>query len=185
MYGKDAKTVISVKNLSNLHCGVARPGHFDGVATVVCKLFNMVQPDLGYFGQKDFQQLVIISAMVRDLNIPVEIRSTQTVRESSGLAMSSRNGYLSPGELRIAPQLYQALCTARDEILSGDKPYETIENEAKSSLKQVGFMPEYVSVSKPGNLLKANKQDTDFVILAAASLGRTRLIDNVCFSVAR
>jgi pantoate--beta-alanine ligase len=185
MYRKDANTIISVKSLSTLHCGASRPGHFDGVATVVCKLFNMVQPDVAFFGQKDFQQLVIIRAMVNNLNIPVEIRSIPTVRESSGLAMSSRNGYLSPEELQVAPKLYQALCTARDGILLGEKEFKTIENEAVAYLKELGFVPDYFSVSKPDSLLKADKQSTDFVILAAVKLGRTRLIDNICVSLAR
>lgn len=185
MYSKDALTIISVKSLSTLHCGASRPGHFDGVATVVCKLFNMVKPDTAFFGQKDFQQLVVIRRMVRDLNIPIEIRSTDTVRESSGLAMSSRNGYLSTEELQIAPKLYQALCTARDEVLLGDKSYQHIEDKAIANLNEAGFVTDYFTVCKPDNLLKANKQDAKLVILAAAKLGRTRLIDNVCFSVAR
>jgi pantoate--beta-alanine ligase len=185
MYGEGAKTVVSVKNLSMLHCGASRPGHFDGVATVVCKLFNMVQPDVSFFGQKDFQQLAIIRSMVNDLNIPVEICSVETVRESNGLAMSSRNGYLNPEELQLAPKLYLALCAARSEILSGKKAYEAVENEAVAYLQGIGFEPDYFSVCRADNLQKVDKQDADLVILAAAKLGRTRLIDNVCFSVAR
>jgi pantoate--beta-alanine ligase len=185
MYGEDAKTLISVKTLSTLHCGASRPGHFDGVATVVCKLFNMVQPDLAFFGQKDFQQLAIIRAMVNDLNIPVEIRSTETVRESSGLAMSSRNGYLNLAELQIAPKLYQTLCNVRDEVLSGHKIYQKIEKAAITSLNNAGFQADYFSICRQDDLLKAEKQDNDLVVLAAAKLGRTRLIDNICFSLAR
>lgn len=185
MYGDEVKTVVSVKNLSTLHCGVSRPGHFDGVATVVCKLFNMVQPDVAFFGQKDFQQLAIIRTMVSDLNIPVEIRPVETVRESSGLAMSSRNAYLNPGELQVAPKLYQALCTARDEILSDKKTYQVIEKEAVAYLQGVGFVPDYFNVCRASDLIKAGKEDADLVVLAAAKLGRTRLIDNICFSVAR
>jgi pantoate--beta-alanine ligase len=185
MYSKDAKTVVSVKDLSALHCGASRPGHFDGVATVVCKLFNMVQPGVAFFGQKDFQQLAIIRAMVMDLNIPVEIRSIATVRENSGLAMSSRNSYLSPDKLQLAPKLYQALCAARDEILSGETDFAAIEAKAKVNLKETGFVPDYFSICNPGDLLNADKQATDFVILAAAKLGRTRLIDNVGFSIGK
>jgi pantoate--beta-alanine ligase len=184
MYSRDANTVVSVKNLSSLHCGASRPGHFDGVATVVCKLFNIVQPDVAFFGQKDFQQLVIIRKIVSDLNIPVEIRSIATIRESSGLAMSSRNGYLSPDELRAAPRLYQALCIARDEILTGEKRYSVIENEAMACLQRANFVPEYFSICRADDLFKADRRDTDLVVLAAAKLGRTRLIDNVCFSIA-
>jgi pantoate--beta-alanine ligase len=183
MYDGREKTIVSVKGLSNLHCGASRPGHFDGMATVVCKLFNVVQPDVAFLGQKDFQQLVIIRTMVNNLNIPVKIMLVETVRESSGLAMSSRNDYLSPGELQIAPRLYQALCTARDEILSGKKSYEVIENEAVIFLQAVGFILDYFSVCRADDLLKAEKQDTNLVILTAAKLGRTRLIDNICFSL--
>jgi pantoate--beta-alanine ligase len=185
MYGNDAKTVVSVKNLSNLHCGVSRPGHFDGVATVVCKFLNIVQPDMGFFGQKDFQQLAVIRKIVNDLNIPVEIRPVETVRECSGLALSSRNGYLSPEELRVAPKLYQALCAARDGILIGKKRYSALEDEAVIYLQEAGFVPDYFSVCRVGDLLKADKQDTDLVVLAAAKLGRTRLIDNIRVSTAR
>lgn len=185
MYGEEAKTVVSVKNLSTIHCGATRPGHFDGVATVVCKLFNMVQPDVAFFGQKDFQQLAIIRTMVSDLNIPVEIRSVETVRENSGLAMSSRNGYLNPGELRVAPKLYQILCTARDEILSGEKSYEAIEKKAVAYLQDVGFVPGYFNVCRASDLQAADKEDVELVVLAAVKLGCTRLIDNICFSVAR
>jgi len=181
MYGEDAGTIVSVKNLSTVLCGQFRPGHFDGVATVVCKLFNMVQPDIAFFGQKDYQQLMIIRTMVRDLNIPVEIRSTGTVREISGLAMSSRNGYLNPNELQIAPRLYKTLCTARDTILAGENCYEAIEKEAVKFLQHSGFVTDYFSIRNSNNLFKADKQDIDLIILAAAKLGETRLIDNVVF----
>jgi pantoate--beta-alanine ligase len=185
MYSKDALTIISVKSLSTLHCGASRPGHFDGVATVVCKLFNMVQPDVAFFGQKDFQQLVIIRTMVRDLNIPIELRSIPTVRESSGLAMSSRNAYLNSDEVKVAPKLYQTLSTARDEILMGEKDFEKIENKAVAYLKEIGFVPDYFTICKPDDLLKADMQTTDFALLAAAKLGKTRLIDNICVSLTR
>jgi pantoate--beta-alanine ligase len=181
MYGEDAGTIVSVKNLSTILCGQFRPGHFDGVATVVCKLFNMVQPDIAFFGQKDYQQLMIIRTLVRDLNIPVEIRSTGTVREISGLAMSSRNGYLNPNELQVAPKLYKTLCTARDRILAGEICYETIEEEAVKLLQYSGFVTDYFSIRNSNDLSKAEKQDIDLIILAAAKLGKTRLIDNVFF----
>jgi pantoate--beta-alanine ligase len=183
MYADNAKTIISVKQLSNLHCGLSRPGHFDGVATVVCKLFNMTQPNVAFFGQKDFQQLAIIRTMVKDLDIPVEIQSIETIREASGLAMSSRNGYLSLEELQIAPKLYQALCTAKDEVLAGKKSIEVIENEAKLFLQKIGFSPDYFNICRANDLQKAEQQDKNLVILAAAKLGSTRLIDNICFSL--
>lgn len=185
MYGKDSKTVVNVKNLSACYCGASRPGHFDGVATVVCKLFNMVQPDVAFFGQKDYQQLAIIRTMVSDLNIPIEIKPVETVRESSGLAMSSRNGYLKPEELQVAPKLYHALNAALDDILSGEKSYDAVEKEAVAYLQDVGFVPDYFKVCRMADLLTADKQDIDLVLLAAAKLGRTRLIDNICISRVR
>lgn len=185
MYSAKATTLISVKNLANLHCGLTRPGHFDGVATVVCKLFNMVQPNMAFFGQKDFQQLAVIRTMVSDLNIPVDIKSVATARESNGLALSSRNGYLSPNELQIAPKLYQALCAARDAVLANLKPYNVIETDAKAFLQNLNFLPDYFSICRSTDLQKAEKTDVDVVILAAAKLGKTRLIDNIYFSVER
>jgi pantoate--beta-alanine ligase len=182
MYGKHPQTTVSVKNLSTLHCGAFRPGHFDGVATVVCKLFNMVKPDIAYFGLKDYQQVVVICTMVNDLNFPIEIKPVKTERESSGLAMSSRNGYLSTDEIKVAPQLYQALCAARDGVLKGDKSFETIEREALAFLQSQGFKPDYFSICRADNLLKANKETSELVILTAARLGKTRLIDNIVFS---
>ncbi|WP_036252238.1 pantoate--beta-alanine ligase [Methylobacter sp. BBA5.1] len=182
MYVPDAKTVVSVVGLSELYCGASRPGHFNGVATVVCKLFNMVQPDIALFGLKDFQQLVVIRTMVRDLDFPVEIVGVDTVREASGLAMSSRNGYLSVEEIKVAPKLYESLCMARDAILTGDRPYADIENRALLFLREAGFQPDYFAVCRSTDLSKAQIEDRDLVILAAAKLGRTRLIDNVYFS---
>lgn len=182
MYVPDAKTVVSVVGLSELYCGASRPGHFNGVATVVCKLFNMVQPDIALFGLKDFQQLVVIRTMVRDLDFPVEIVGVDTVREASGLAMSSRNGYLSVEEIKVAPKLYESLCMARDAILTGDGPYADIENRAMLFLREAGFQPDYFAVCRSTDLSKAQIEDRDLVILAAAKLGRTRLIDNVYFS---
>jgi pantoate--beta-alanine ligase len=182
IYASDAKTVVSVTGLSEWHCGVSRPGHFDGVATVVCKLFNMVQPDLALFGLKDFQQLTVIRTMVRDLNIPVQIVGVETVREASGLAMSSRNGYLTSEEKTVAAKLYQSLCVARDAVLAGRQSYEEIENKALSFLRDSGFQPEYFTVCRGSDLKKAGADDVELVLLAAARLGKTRLIDNVCFS---
>ena len=185
MYPNDAKTVVSVKDLSDLHCGKSRPGHFNGVATVVCKLLNMVQPDLAYFGQKDFQQLAVIKTMVRDLNIPVTIQSVETSRENSGLAMSSRNGYLSQQEYSIAPKLYQALFLARDKVALSREPYRDIEGKAVELLQSVGFHVDYFSICRSGDLLPAEVRDRELVILAAARLGKTRLIDNVTLTLPR
>jgi pantoate--beta-alanine ligase len=183
VYAADAKTVVTVTGLSELYCGASRPGHFNGVATVVCKLFNMVRPDIALFGQKDFQQLTIIRTMVRDLNIPVEIIGVETVREASGLAMSSRNSYLTAEERAIAPKLYNALCDARDAILAGNRSYAEIEQSAMRFLQESGFQPDYFCVCRSRDLKKAAADDSDLVLLAAARVGKTRLIDNVYFSI--
>jgi pantoate--beta-alanine ligase len=142
----------------------------------------MVQPNIALFGLKDFQQLTVIKTMVRDLNIPVEITGVDTVRESSGLAMSSRNGYLTDAEKKVAPKLYRSLCTARDAILTGDQAYADIEQQALQFLQQAGFQPDYFSVCRSSDLKKAATEDMDLVLLAAARLSKTRLIDNIYFS---
>ena len=182
IYSPDAKTVVTVTGLSDVYCGASRPGHFSGVATVVCKLFNIVQPDIALFGLKDFQQLTVIKTMVRDLNIPVEIAGVDTVREASGLAMSSRNGYLTEDEKKVAPKLYHSLCAARNAILAGDQTYANIEQRALQFLQQAGFQPDYFSVCRSRDLTKATAEDVDLVLLTAAKLGKTRLIDNIYFS---
>lgn len=182
MYDPAAKTVVSVAGLSDLHCGAFRPGHFNGVATVVAKLFNIVQPDSAFFGLKDYQQFVIIRTMVRDLNIPVALTPVETVRETSGLAMSSRNGYLSDAEKGNAAKLYLTLRKAKDAVLAGEMPYADIERQAQSFLTGAGFKIDYFSICRSSDLAAATFEDHDVVILAAARLGKTRLIDNICFS---
>lgn len=181
MYSPTAKTTVSVAGLSELYCGASRVGHFDGVATVVCKLFNMVQPDIALFGLKDFQQLAVIRTMVNDLNMPIEIIGIETVREANGLAMSSRNGYLNVEQQRIAPLLYQTLCTAQDEVLAGTN-YTAVEQHALLTLQQAGFQPDYFRICRSNDLIPAHINDTELVLLVAAKLGNTRLIDNLCFS---
>jgi pantoate--beta-alanine ligase len=182
IYTPDAKTTVTVSGLSDLYCGASRPGHFSGVATVICKLFNMVQPNIALFGLKDFQQFTVIKTMVRDLNIPVEIMGVDTVREPGGLAMSSRNGYLTDAEKRLAPKLYHSLCVARDAVLAGNRAYADIEQQALQFLQQAGFQTDYFSVCRSSDLKKAAAEDVDLVLLAAAKLGKTRLIDNIYFS---
>lgn len=182
IYMSDARTTVTVAEVSEWYCGASRPGHFAGVATVVCKLFNIVQPDIALFGLKDFQQFTIIKIMVRDLNIPVEIIGVDTVREPSGLAMSSRNGYLTAHEKQIASELYRVLCVTRDAILEGACNYTEVENQAFAALQEVGFKPDYISVCRSRDLTKAAPEDSDLVLLAAARLGKTRLIDNIYFS---
>jgi pantoate--beta-alanine ligase len=182
IYAPDAKTTVTVTGLSDCYCGASRPGHFSGVATVVCKLFNIVQPNVALFGLKDFQQLTVIKTMVRDLNIPVEIIGVDTVRESGGLALSSRNNYLTDAEKKVAPKLYHALCVARDAILAGNQAYADIEQQAHLFLQQTGFETDYFSVCRSSDLKKAGAEDVDLVLLAAAKLGKTRLIDNIYFT---
>lgn len=179
MYGESASTVITVRGLSDRHCGASRPGHFSGVATVVAKLFNLVQPDSAFFGEKDFQQLAIVRKMVEDLNSPVTIQSVPTVREVDGLAMSSRNGYLTAAQRQIAPLLYQCLCAAKANILAGERNYTLIETACKQTLTAAGFEPDYMTICRASDLQPAAVTDRHLVILAAARLGKPRLIDNV------
>jgi pantoate--beta-alanine ligase len=176
--GQAEQTRVEVPGISDILCGASRPGHFVGVATVVCKLFNMVQPDLALFGEKDFQQLLVILRMTEDLCLPVEIRGVATVREPDGLAMSSRNGYLSARERALAPALYRSLERAGERLRDGIAPAQ-VEVLAAGELAQAGLRPDYVSVRRAGDLAPPVETDGDLVVLAAAYLGRARLIDNL------
>ena len=182
LYPASAGTTITVADLSCQLCGVTRPGHFSGVATIVGKLFNIIQPDVAYFGDKDFQQLAVIRRMVQDLNIPVRIRKVATVREPDGLAMSSRNGYLTTEQRTTAPLLYQALCHARDAIIAGGMDFAKIEQQQAALLQQAGFAVDYFVVCRCSDLQPATHLDSELVILAAATLGKPRLIDNIQFT---
>ena len=182
LYGKNTLTTVSVQGLSSMHCGASRKGHFNGVATVVSKLFNIVQPDVALFGEKDFQQLAVIREMVCDLNMPIEILGVATVRESDGLAMSSRSGYLNTEQRKTVTKLYETLCAAKQAVIAGLLEYARIEKNACAALTEVGFEPEYFSICKADNLNPATSEDTCLVILAAAKIGQTRLIDNISFS---
>lgn len=172
------QTRVEVPGLSDILCGASRPGHFVGVATVVCKLFNMVQPDIALFGQKDYQQLLVIRHMAEDLCIPVEIIGVQTVREEDGLAMSSRNGYLTAGERSQAPELYRIMLATAAAIESGQRDYAKLEAEARQALEKAGFGPDYYSIRRAGDLAEPTGVEDSLIILAAAYLGRARLIDN-------
>ena len=176
-------TFVEVPALSDILEGECRPHHFRGVTTIVNKLFNIVQPDMAVFGKKDFQQLMIIQQMVNDLNMPVSIVGEETVRESDGLAMSSRNSRLGADERQRAPGLFTALSEAQSRILSGDKNYHDIEDAMKSRLQQAGFSIDYFTIRNATNLAPVDAQTTDLVILAAVCLGSTRLIDNLSFSL--
>jgi pantoate--beta-alanine ligase len=160
-------------------CGASRPGHFVGVTTIVCKLFNLVQPDFAIFGEKDYQQLMVIRHMVNDLAMPVEIIGKATVREADGLAMSSRNGYLTDDERERAPVLYRILQETASAIKNGSADYKGLERRAIEALEIAGFRPDYFVIRDADNLQSPQEKSAKLVILAAAFLGTTRLIDNL------
>ncbi len=178
-HGHRNVTAVEVPVLSTMLCGEFRPGHFRGVATVVAKLFNLVQPDVAVFGEKDYQQLLVIRRMVTDLDFPVRIIAAPTVRETDGLAMSSRNGYLAAGERQRAAVLYETLSAIRDAIMGGLRDYGALEAEGRLRLERAGFRPDYVAVRRSADLLPAGASDRNLAILGAAWLGRARLIDNL------
>ncbi len=174
---------VEVPGLGEALCGASRPGHFSGVATVVAKLLNVVQPDVALFGEKDFQQLLVIRRMVRELCFPVDIVGVATCREEDGLAMSSRNRYLSAEERRVAPGLYRVLCELRDRVLAGSRDYRRLEQAAERDLHRLGFSPDYVSVRQQKDLAPPAPAASALIVLAAARLGPARLIDNVAFAL--
>lgn len=174
-----AMAYVEVPGLSDDLCGRFRPGHFRGVATVVLKLFNQVQPDIALFGEKDYQQLTIIRRLVADLDLPVRIQGVPTMREGDGLAMSSRNGYLSAAERRQAAGLYAHLAQAAADIRRGARDFDRIEAERLAALRAGGFLPDYFAVRRQADLASPGPDEQRLVILAAARLGRTRLIDNL------
>lgn len=176
--GQARQTLVEEPELSNLHCGASRPGHFRGVTTVVCKLFNMVQPDVAVFGLKDYQQVAVIRKMVRDLCIPVDIIGVPTERASNGLALSSRNGYLTPSELAVAPVLQQTLQQTATAIHNGDLDFAALEEAAQTTLEAAGFTRDFYRIVDRKHLQPARPGD-ELVILAAARLGHARLIDNI------
>ncbi len=178
------QTRVEVPAVSHILDGEFRPGFFVGVATVVCKLFNMVQPDIAIFGEKDFQQLHIIKRMVEDLQMPVEIAASPTVRESDGLAMSSRNSYLDVQQRKTAPLIYRSLQQAADAIKRGgwEDDYAHLETVARETLEAAGFVVDYFTLRNAGTLDPATAGENNLVILTAARLGRTRLIDNIVIS---
>jgi len=185
IYGQDIAqtTQVVVPGISSLWCGESRTGHFEGVTTVVNKLFNLIQPDIAVFGEKDFQQLTIIKKMVSDLNMPVEIIGVPTRREEDGLAMSSRNGYLTSNEREIAPKLRQSLLNIKNEIVVAKDPdYQLIIDQEKRRLDQTGFKTDYLAVCRQSDLMPAQSGDKNLVIIAAAYLGNARLIDNLILS---
>ena len=185
IYASDlsAETIIHVPGISENYCGKSRPGHFDGVATVVSKLFNMVAPNRAYFGLKDYQQFLVIKKMVRDLAMPIAIVGVPIKREPSGLAMSSRNNYLSAAQRDTAAALHQALEDIKSSILGGNRNFESLVKIGAKSINDAGMEADYFAVCNADDLTPADSSSDNLVILAAAYLGKTRLIDNIRFSL--
>jgi len=181
--GVKHSTSVVVPGLNSILEGEHRPSHFNGVTTVVAKLFNMVQPDIAVFGEKDYQQLLIIKRMVIDLDMPVEIEAVETVREENGLAMSSRNNYLQVAEREIASQLYQVLLDVKTVVEAGETGYQGVADAATQQLAAAGLEPDYVSIRRQIDLGTPAAGDGQLVVLAAVRVGATRLIDNIKISV--
>jgi pantoate--beta-alanine ligase len=181
--GMEGQTRLHVTGVSEGLCGGSRPGHFDGVATVVCKLFNMVQPDMALFGEKDFQQLAVIRKLVRDLNLPIQIFGEPTVRAEDGLALSSRNGYLTEEQRALAPVLQRTLKQLAERIRQGERDFPALLSEGRQQIEAAGLRIDYLEARESAGLRPATAQDHQLVILVAAFLGTTRLIDNLAFHI--
>ncbi len=183
MYPEKNRTWVDVDDLGDYLCGASRPGHFRGVTTVVSKLFNIVQPDIACFGEKDFQQLAIIRRMVTDLFFPVQVIGVPTCRESNGLAMSSRNGYLNAEQKQQAAEIYKVLQALAAEIRVQPGDYRTLESKYSQTLQASGFDVDYLKIANADSLAPAERPDRHLVIAVAAKLGTTRLIDNVSLTI--
>ncbi|HDY85728.1 hypothetical protein LCGC14_0800040 [marine sediment metagenome] len=182
--GMTSHTHISVPDMDDKLCGLRRPGHFDGVATVVTKLLNIVQADIAVFGEKDYQQLLLIKHLVRDLNLPIDIVGGPTFRDESGLAMSSRNQYLSEKQRKQAAGLHQTLLAVKQNIERGEQDFSALQQDACNKLKLLGLAAEYVDIRRANDLGQAISGDKDLRILAAVRLGKARLIDNIACHLA-
>ncbi len=178
----DTTTMVSIAGLNNELCGAHRNGHFDGVLTVVNKFLNIITPDRLFLGEKDFQQLYMVKQMVSELILPVEVVGVPTYREADGLAMSSRNQYLTNVDRTKANGLYNILCGICHNLMKGNNDFSVLENQALTSLRALGFVPDYIEVRRQQDMAKATPNDQDLVVLGAARLGKTRLIDNVILS---
>ena len=176
---KASRNITLPDSLTNILCGAARPGHFDGVATIVEKLFKLVEPDVAVFGEKDYQQLLVIRYLVDTLSLPIKVIGLPTVREKAGLAMSSRNSYLDKAQGQQARHLHECLLLCCQRLQSEDWDIADIEAAAVSELQAMGFIPDYVSIRCAADLAEPTAEDNNLRILAAASLGTARLIDNV------
>ena len=182
-FGIENATTVCVPGLTENFCGASRPGHFDGVTTVVARLFALVQPDVAVFGQKDYQQQLVIRRMVDDMNLPVSIITSETVREDDGLALSSRNAYLDEEQRATAPALYEELSSVGQELQNGRRNFSELESAAQQRLVDVGFDVEYFAIRRALNLEIPDRDCDDLVVIAAAKLGEARLIDNVVVTV--
>ncbi len=182
-FGLDKATSVTVPVLTAEFCGAFRPGHFDGVTSVVSRLFSIVQPDVAIFGQKDFQQQQVIRRLVEDLQLPLQIVSAPIIREGDGLALSSRNQYLSEEQRRVAATLYSVLQGIGKDLQAGKRNFEELEKHAMDALSGAGFDPEYVGIRRAENLELPDRDSDEIVVLAAARLGNARLIDNIVVSI--
>nr|WP_219606564.1 pantoate--beta-alanine ligase [Pectobacterium sp. CFBP8739] len=176
--GLESQTFVDVPGLSSMLEGASRPGHFRGVATIVSKLFNLVQPDLACFGEKDYQQLALIRQLVRDMGYDIDIIGVPIVRAKDGLALSSRNGYLSAEERQLAPKLYQLMMDLSAQLDNGDRQIDTLLEQTAEQLREAGFTPDELFIRDAETLQPLNTASTRAVILMAAWLGKARLIDN-------
>jgi pantoate--beta-alanine ligase len=180
MYPDGGTTHVEVSGISEILEGDSRPGHFSGVATVVAKLFNLVQPDISVFGKKDFQQLMLIQRMVADLDFGIEVIEAPTAREESGLAMSSRNNYLTSEQREnIAPSLYREMQVIKNAIKQSKYDYTALQKTSATNLENLGFKPDYIEIRNANDLSVAKAEDKNLVILVSAWLGKARLIDNI------
>ncbi len=178
-HGQTNHVEVKLPHLANLLCGEHRPGHFDGVGTVVMKLLNIVQPESAFFGEKDYQQLQLLRIITAQLNVPVNVEGVPTVRASDGLALSSRNQYLSDSERATAPLLHTTLLHMAEEISEGNENFFQLQENAKQALREAGFKPDYIEVRDAQTLRVPDKEYTQLRIIAAAHLGAARLIDNI------
>lgn len=178
-HGIADSTFVDVPAIGDELCGAFRPGHFRGICTVVLKLLNLVQPNILFLGEKDFQQAFIIKKMVKDLFLVTEVCTVETVREYSGLALSSRNQYLSPEQKAMAAELFQTLLDTKEKILAGASNFALLSQDAMQTLRQYNFEPQYFDIRKQSDLSRAQDFDEPLIILVAAYLGPTRLIDNI------
>lgn len=182
-FGTDVATSVTVPVLTEEFCGLNRPGHFDGVTSVVSRLFSIVQPDVAVFGEKDYQQQLVIRRMVDDMHLPIEVLTGPTKREEDGLALSSRNQYLTEDERKVAPQLHGALQDIAGALQAGNDDYDALEQSAIKKLEEQGFAPEYISIRRAENLGLPDRETDRLVVLAAAKLGKARLIDNIVVEI--